>query len=210
MCLMQFAGTPFLNATAWNWETTEWYRENAKRTEVWVIYPSTTFPAIDEISVTNTFMIFPSALAQWNRYEIDKVTAGQRLDLNLEKGWDKLIVNLMYHNKIIILFMLFPLLTIIAYRRIRDELANQTAETNNLTNKLDRVSWVSSSIYIFLSSFELNTLLLFTGNSCIKSPIGSSKIRCNQILHRYPCLNICSWTCCHPHFNVRLMFADAI
>ncbi|XXG40191.1 hypothetical protein AAC387_Pa01g0971 [Persea americana] len=42
------------------------------------------------------------------RYEIDKVTAGQRLDLNLEKG------------------------------RIRDELANQSAETSNLTNKLDR------------------------------------------------------------------------
>lgn len=42
------------------------------------------------------------------RYEIDKVTAGQRLDLNLEKG------------------------------RIRDELANQGQETSNLTNKLDR------------------------------------------------------------------------
>ncbi|XP_044489980.1 protein FMP32, mitochondrial-like [Mangifera indica] len=42
------------------------------------------------------------------RYEIDKVTAGVRLDLNLEKG------------------------------RIRDELANQKAETTNLTNKLDR------------------------------------------------------------------------
>ncbi|KAF2322816.1 hypothetical protein GH714_031055 [Hevea brasiliensis] len=42
------------------------------------------------------------------RYEIDKVTAGQRLDLNLERG------------------------------RIRDELANQNAETTNLTNKLDR------------------------------------------------------------------------
>uniref|UniRef100_A0A0D6QU02 DUF1640 domain-containing protein n=1 Tax=Araucaria cunninghamii TaxID=56994 RepID=A0A0D6QU02_ARACU len=42
------------------------------------------------------------------RYEIDKVTAGQRLDLNLERG------------------------------RIRDELANQNAETSNLTNKLDR------------------------------------------------------------------------
>ncbi|KAK7376060.1 hypothetical protein VNO78_34910 [Psophocarpus tetragonolobus] len=42
------------------------------------------------------------------RYEIDKVTAGQRLDLNLEKG------------------------------RIREELANQNAETNSLTNKLDR------------------------------------------------------------------------
>ncbi|XP_050230651.1 protein FMP32, mitochondrial-like [Mercurialis annua] len=42
------------------------------------------------------------------RYEIDKVTAGQRLDLNLERG------------------------------RIRDELTNQNAETNNLTNKLDR------------------------------------------------------------------------
>ncbi|KAL9327104.1 hypothetical protein ACSQ67_007749 [Phaseolus vulgaris] len=41
-------------------------------------------------------------------YEIDKVTAGQRLDLNLERG------------------------------RIRDELSNQNAETNNLTNKLDR------------------------------------------------------------------------
>ncbi|CAM8991033.1 unnamed protein product [Rhodiola kirilowii] len=42
------------------------------------------------------------------KYEIDKVTAGQRLDLNLERG------------------------------RIRDELANQNAETANLTNKLDR------------------------------------------------------------------------
>ncbi|XVF15859.1 hypothetical protein REPUB_Repub09cG0192600 [Reevesia pubescens] len=42
------------------------------------------------------------------RYEIDKVTAGQRLDLNLERG------------------------------RIRDELANQNAGTTNLTNKLDR------------------------------------------------------------------------
>lgn len=42
------------------------------------------------------------------RYEIDKVTAGQRLDLNLERG------------------------------RIRDELANQNQETGNLTNKLDR------------------------------------------------------------------------
>ncbi|PON99891.1 Coiled-coil domain-containing protein 90-like [Trema orientale] len=42
------------------------------------------------------------------RYEIDKVTAGQRLDLNLERG------------------------------RIRDELSNQNAETTNLTNKLDR------------------------------------------------------------------------
>ncbi|CAK9157063.1 unnamed protein product [Ilex paraguariensis] len=44
------------------------------------------------------------------RYEIDKVTAGQRLDLNLERG------------------------------RIRDDLANQNQETSNLTNKLDRVS----------------------------------------------------------------------
>ncbi|XP_015170420.1 protein FMP32, mitochondrial-like isoform X2 [Solanum tuberosum] len=42
------------------------------------------------------------------RYEVDKLTAGQRLDLNLERG------------------------------RIRDELANQNAETTNLTNKLDR------------------------------------------------------------------------
>lgn len=42
------------------------------------------------------------------RNEIDKVTAGQRLDLNLERG------------------------------RIRDELANQNSETTNLTNKLDR------------------------------------------------------------------------
>ncbi|KAL2928190.1 Coiled-coil domain-containing protein 90B mitochondrial [Bienertia sinuspersici] len=42
------------------------------------------------------------------KHEIDKVTAGQRLDLNLEKG------------------------------RIRDELADQKAETSNLTSKLDR------------------------------------------------------------------------
>ncbi|KAJ4851092.1 hypothetical protein Tsubulata_016168 [Turnera subulata] len=41
------------------------------------------------------------------RHEIDKVTAGQRLDLNLERG------------------------------KIRDELANQNAETSSLTNKLD-------------------------------------------------------------------------
>ncbi|WMV16680.1 hypothetical protein MTR67_010065 [Solanum verrucosum] len=42
------------------------------------------------------------------RYEIDKVSAGHRLDLNLERG------------------------------RIRDELANQNQETANLTNTLDR------------------------------------------------------------------------
>lgn len=42
------------------------------------------------------------------RYEIDKVTAGQRLDLNLERG------------------------------RIREELSKQNTETSNLTNKLDR------------------------------------------------------------------------
>ncbi|CAN4099471.1 unnamed protein product [Withania somnifera] len=42
------------------------------------------------------------------RYEVDKLTAGQRLDLNLERG------------------------------RIRDELSNQNVETTNLTNKLDR------------------------------------------------------------------------
>ncbi|KAI0514275.1 hypothetical protein KFK09_010310 [Dendrobium nobile] len=42
------------------------------------------------------------------RYEVDKATSGQRLDLNLERG------------------------------RLRDELAKQTAETSDLTNKLDR------------------------------------------------------------------------
>ncbi|KAJ8485570.1 hypothetical protein OPV22_018055 [Ensete ventricosum] len=42
------------------------------------------------------------------RYEIDKVTAGQRLDLNLERG------------------------------RIRDELAKQNSETTLITTKLDR------------------------------------------------------------------------
>ncbi|CAN6461920.1 unnamed protein product [Victoria cruziana] len=42
------------------------------------------------------------------RYEIDKVAAGQRLDLNLERG------------------------------RTRDELADQKTETVNLNNKLDR------------------------------------------------------------------------
>ncbi|WVZ19634.1 hypothetical protein V8G54_006956 [Vigna mungo] len=50
--------------------------------------------------------VMPRSLVQ--KYEIDKVTAGQRLDLNLERG------------------------------RIRDELANQNAETSSLTNKLDR------------------------------------------------------------------------
>lgn len=42
------------------------------------------------------------------RYEMDKVTAGQRLDLNLERG------------------------------RMREELATQNAETSNLTNKIDK------------------------------------------------------------------------
>lgn len=42
------------------------------------------------------------------RYEVDKVTAGQRLDMNLEKG------------------------------RIREELQNQNQETSTLSNKLDR------------------------------------------------------------------------
>ncbi|KAL3723760.1 hypothetical protein ACJRO7_035862 [Eucalyptus globulus] len=42
------------------------------------------------------------------RYEIDKIAAGQRLDLNHERG------------------------------RIREDLASQNAQTTNLTNKLDR------------------------------------------------------------------------
>eukprot|EP00249_Psilotum_nudum_P005645 c19083_g1_i1 orf=571-1341(-) len=42
------------------------------------------------------------------RYEVDKVASAQRLDLNLERG------------------------------RIRDELASQSEETQNLTNKLDK------------------------------------------------------------------------
>ncbi|GAQ84274.1 hypothetical protein KFL_001830020 [Klebsormidium nitens] len=42
------------------------------------------------------------------RYEIDKVTAGQRLDLNLERG------------------------------RIREELSNQSQETGNIATRLDR------------------------------------------------------------------------
>lgn len=42
------------------------------------------------------------------RYEIDKVTAAQRLDINLERG------------------------------RTRDDLAKQSVETSELTNKLDR------------------------------------------------------------------------
>ncbi|KAF9676081.1 hypothetical protein SADUNF_Sadunf09G0101300 [Salix dunnii] len=54
------------------------------------------------------FLVDTLALDYVLLYEIDKVTAGQRLDLNLERG------------------------------RIRDELANQNAETSNLTNKLDR------------------------------------------------------------------------
>ncbi|KAH9615061.1 hypothetical protein KSS87_008227, partial [Heliosperma pusillum] len=42
------------------------------------------------------------------KYAVDKVTAGQKLDLNLERG------------------------------RIRDELHNQSTETSKLTNKLDK------------------------------------------------------------------------
>ena len=43
------------------------------------------------------------------------------------------------------LFNRFILYALNKCRRIRDELANQNAETNNLTNKLDRVSVVISS-----------------------------------------------------------------
>lgn len=38
----------------------------------------------------------------------------------------------------------------IEYRRIREELANQNAETNNLTNKLDRVR-ICCEIFIHLN-----------------------------------------------------------
>ncbi|PPS15964.1 hypothetical protein GOBAR_AA04570 [Gossypium barbadense] len=59
-------------------------------------------------SEVKSSQVLLSESAKLDLYEIDKVTAGQRLDLNLERG------------------------------RIRDELANQNAETTNLTNKLDR------------------------------------------------------------------------
>ncbi|XP_048431189.1 uncharacterized protein LOC103938036 [Pyrus x bretschneideri] len=62
------------------------------------------------------------------RYEIDKVTAGQRLDLNLERG------------------------------RIREELSNQNAETNNLTNKLDEILLITS----WLDSLFGGEILLIT------------------------------------------------
>jgi hypothetical protein len=62
------------------------------------------------------------------RYEMDKVTAGQRLDLNLERG------------------------------RTREELSNQSAETNNLTNKLDRVSVFDFRVN--LQSGKIRLLLL--------------------------------------------------
>ncbi|CAL9155203.1 unnamed protein product [Musa hybrid cultivar] len=50
------------------------------------------------------------------RYEIDKVTAGQRLDLNLERRCIR--------------------------DKLRDELAEQSAETTELITKLDRISFL--------------------------------------------------------------------
>lgn len=47
----------------------------------------------------------------------------------------------------VIIFLIFNLYWC---RRIRDELANQNAETNNLTNKLDRVSDTSIEKWIGL------------------------------------------------------------
>ncbi|RDY14733.1 hypothetical protein CR513_00155, partial [Mucuna pruriens] len=66
------------------------------------------FPTEANLISTSSNNAKMSLLITCDRHEIDKVTAGQRLDLNLERG------------------------------RIRDELANQNAETSNLTNKLDR------------------------------------------------------------------------
>ncbi|KZV42671.1 hypothetical protein F511_25154 [Dorcoceras hygrometricum] len=54
------------------------------------------------------------------RYEVDKVTAGQRLDFNLEKG------------------------------RIRDELNSQNQETTHLTNKLDREMHITGSSLLIM------------------------------------------------------------
>lgn len=65
------------------WKIDKWYRENAKWSEV-CTYGQTIF-------ILTPWISFPYLLLTHKRtircrYEIDKVTAGQRLDLNLEKG----------------------------------------------------------------------------------------------------------------------------
>jgi hypothetical protein len=72
----------------------------------------------------------------------DKVTARQRLDLNLERGYakKKCAVCQRLHNLFELLFLLLRLMIYCICRRTREELSNQSAETNNLTDKLDRVS----------------------------------------------------------------------
>lgn len=78
------------------------------------------------------------------RYEIDKVTAGQRLDLNLERG------------------------------RIRDELADQNAETTNLTNKLDREIHESRAL---LEAAKYDVIKYCIGTLVSISAVGLAVIR---------------------------------
>ncbi|KAL5184062.1 Protein FMP32, mitochondrial [Glycine soja] len=86
------------------------------------------------------------------RHEIDKVTAGQRLDLNLERG------------------------------RIREELSNQNAETNNLTNKLDRVSnygsvWEIHSLRAQLEAAKYDVIKYCIGTLVSISAVGLAVLR---------------------------------
>ncbi|KAK6778132.1 hypothetical protein RDI58_024850 [Solanum bulbocastanum] len=78
------------------------------------------------------------------RYEVDKLTAGQRLDLNLERG------------------------------RIRDELANQNAETTNLTNKLD---WEIHALMAQIEAAKYEVIKYCIGTLVSISAVGLAVLR---------------------------------
>ncbi|GJN39338.1 hypothetical protein PR202_gb28449 [Eleusine coracana subsp. coracana] len=87
------------------------------------------------------------------KYEIDKVTAGQRLDLNLERG------------------------------RIRDELAKQNEETTELTTKLDKAADHAMLAIVMMQSWSrTEAVVLSSKHCCWKTRAASCWVRNGQVV----------------------------
>lgn len=147
----------------------------------------------------------------WHSYEIDKVPAKQRLDLNLERGY---VIFFSEHSTIPVSVQKLTLLCAGGCRMSQRIRINKI-----LTSLTNLIEWVllccwnidsgGAFLPLFVSKFFWIIsfyLILISGNSWTKGPVGSRKTRGHKVLHRYSCFYLHCWSCCSWYLEF-LMYA---